>query len=56
MKQKVIKIRIVGEEDSTIIEKEGVSMDAVLGAIQLLDDSSLLEVRVIDVEITPNVR
>lgn len=51
MKQKVLKIRIVGAENVTIIEREGVNLDAVLGAVQLLDEDSVLEVSVKDVEI-----
>lgn len=60
MKQKILKIRIVGAEDETILEREGINLDAVLGAVQLLDENTYLEVSVKDVEVNvqfnPNVR
>lgn len=60
MKQKILKIRIVGAEDETILEREGINLDAVLGAVQLLDENTYLEVSVKDVEINvqlnPNAR
>lgn len=60
MKQKILKIRIVGAEDETILEREGINLDAVLGAVQLLDENAILEVSVKDVEINvqlnPNAR
>lgn len=56
MKQKFIKIRIVGSENFTVLEKTGVSLDAVIAAVQLLDeDTQYLEVSVISDFVSPSM-
>lgn len=46
--KKLIKIRIVGAENSTIIEKTGVTPEVIISLLQLLDDSKILEVSIVD--------
>lgn len=46
--KKLIKIRFVGAENSTIMEKTGVSPEVIVSSLQLLDDSTILEVSIVD--------
>lgn len=49
MKQKAIKVRIVGAENEIFIEKVGVRPETVVSLLELLDDFKVLEVSVVDV-------
>lgn len=53
MKQKFIKIRLVGAENVTIVEKVGISLQAIPAFIELCEpNESYLEIEVIEKEIS----
>lgn len=46
--KKAIKIRFVGAENETILERIGVTPEVIVSSLQLLDDSSYLEISIVD--------
>lgn len=48
MKQKAIKLRIVGAENDVIIEKIGVRPETIVSSVELLDDTKVLEISIVD--------
>lgn len=56
MKKKILCVRLVGAEDATIIEKNEVPIEAVIGLIQCITpDENYLEVSIKEIDIQPNV-
>lgn len=50
MKQKAIKVCIVGAESEIIIEKVGVRPETVVSLLEVLDDTKMLEVSIVDID------
>lgn len=46
--KKLIKIRFVGSGNSTILEKTGITPEVIVSSLQLLDDTSYLEISIVD--------